>query len=248
VLETIFSILILAQDLKTGFLQPENMPQEAITEIDMDVYSRRIGPYFSWIESKIEGGWTQSESVQKDVLKEAKYLATTMRARFILGVSKGDFSKEVHRTLELFELSLDAFPEESEEVEAKIRHFVKGVSEELGAEFIPASYREPLTPQPPMPDPYPGPEPMPGPEPLEPDEPDEETIKTKLVKTEPVKKIKIEKKVQKAKIEVETPKAVKAKQAKTPKPKIQETKSEKPKKGRGFFLFRWAKEFIFGED
>ncbi|MCX6709114.1 MAG: hypothetical protein NTW67_05725 [Candidatus Woesearchaeota archaeon] len=222
------------------------MPQEAITEIDMDVYSRRIGPYFSWIESKIEGGWTQSESVQKDVLKEAKYLATTMRARFILGVSKGDFSKEVQRTLELFELSLDAFPEESDEVEAKIRHFVKGVSEELGAEFIPASYREPLTPQPPMPDPYPGPEPMPGPEPLEPDEPDEETIKTKLVKTEPVKKIKIEKKVRRAKIEIETPKAVKAKQAKTPKPKIQETKREK--RGKGFFLVRWAKEFIFGED
>jgi hypothetical protein len=169
------------------------MPQEAITEIDMDVYSRRIGPYFSWIESKIEGGWTQSESVQKDVLKEAKYLATTMRARFILGVSKGDFSKEVQRTLELFELSLDAFPEESDEVEAKIRHFVKGVSEELGAEFIPASYREPLTPQPPMPDPYPGPEPMPGPEPLEPGEPDEEKTEIKTVRAESIKKIKIEK-------------------------------------------------------
>ncbi|VVB81754.1 Uncharacterised protein [uncultured archaeon] len=224
------------------------MPQEAVTEIDMDVYSRRIGPYFSWLESKIEGGWEQSDSVQKNVLKEVKYLATTMRARFILGVSKSDFSKEVQRTLELFELSMDAFPNECDEVEAKTRHFVKGVSEELGAEFIPASYREPITPHPPMPEPFPapGPEPMPGPEPLEP-EPDEEKIvkteiKLKPVKAEPVKKIKIARKpkVQKAKAEeiAEKPKATKQKQSTI----------EKPKKGRGFFLIRWAKEFIFGED
>lgn len=230
------------------------MPQEAITEIDMDVYSRRIGPYFSWLESKIEGGWTQSESVQKDVLKEVKYLATTMRARFILGVSKGDFSKEVQRTLELFELSLDAFPEESDEIEAKTRHFVKGVSEELGAEFIPASYREPITPQPPMPEPYPGPEPMPGPEPLEPGEPDEEKTE---IKAAPVKKIKIEKKPKiKAKIETpkakveesEKPKKAKAEEKPKARPKAKQETIEKPKKGKGFFLFRWAKEFIFGED
>ena len=210
------------------------MPQETITEIDMDVYSRRIGPYFSWLESKIEGGWEQNDTVQKDVLKEVKYLATTMRARFILGVSKNDFSKEVQRTLELFELATEAFPTESDEIEGKVKHFIKGISEELGSGFIPESYRQPL-PQP-EPFPLPGPEPLPEPEPFEP--PDEEKIKKTEIKTEakPIKKIKITKArfVKKPKIAVEE----------TP----EKTEKQKPaKKGKGFFLARWIKGFIFGE-
>jgi len=213
------------------------MPQEVITEIDMDVYSRRIGPYFTWLESKIEGGWEQNETVPKDVLKEAKYLATTMRARFILGVSKGDFSKEVQRTLEMFELSLDAFPSECDEIESKLKHFVKGISEELGAEFIPASYKEIPLPQP-EPFPMPGPDPLPLPEPLEPG-PDEEkiTLKKLEIKTGLVKKVRIQK-IQKARF-VKKPKAEET--TKT------ESKTDKPKKGKGFFLVRWAKGFIFGD-
>lgn len=217
------------------------MPQEVITEIDMDVYSRRIGPYFTWLESKIEGGWEQNETVPKDVLKEAKYLATTMRARFILGVSKGDFSKEVQRTLELFELSLDAFPTECDEIESKVKHFVKGISEELGAEFIPASYKEQPLPQP-EPFPMPGPDPLPLPEPLEPG-PDDEKISLKTeINAEPIKKIKIQK-ITKARF-VKKPKT---REVKTSAAEKTESKTNKPKKGKGFFLVRWAKGFIFGD-
>ncbi|MBW2970349.1 hypothetical protein KY309_00180 [Candidatus Woesearchaeota archaeon] len=219
------------------------MTQEAITEMDMDVYSRRIGPYFTWLESKIESGWEQNETVQKDVLKEVKYLATTMRARFILGVSKTDFSKEVQRTLELFELATEAFPPESDEIEAKIKHFVKGISEELGAEFIPSSHR--LQPEPiPEPEPIPIPEPEPIPEPDKPMEPElkPEPIKKKAKKPKKIEKPKIAETVEKPKIEkvkTEKPKEKVKKQRKTNKPK---------KNGKSFVLVRWVKGFIWGED
>src|SRR3989344_1353095 len=121
------------------------MAQEAITEFDMDIFSRRIGPYFTWLESKIESGWQQSDSVPKDVLKETRYLATNMRARFILGIPKQDFALEVKRVLDLFELAMEAFPEEAEEVEIKVRHFCKGIAEELGAEFLPQEYKPATT-------------------------------------------------------------------------------------------------------
>ena len=121
------------------------MAQEAITEFDMDIFSRRIGPYFTWLESKIESGWQQSDSVPKDVLKETRYLATNMRARFILGIPKQDFALEVKRVLDLFELAMEAFPEEAEEVETKVRHFCKGIAEELGAEFLPQEYKPATT-------------------------------------------------------------------------------------------------------
>ena len=240
------------------------MSQEAITEIDMDVFSRRIGPYFSWLESRIESGWQQSDSVSKDVLKEAKYLATTMRARFILGVSKDDFAKEVKRALELFELAADAFPSEGDEVDTKTKHFCKGVSEELGAQFLPAEYREPRPPQPPEPHPFPQPEPfpepepepMPGPEPLEP--PDEEKIR-KVMPAKP--KVEVKKPIatpEIKKVEVEIKKQI-AKQKKIETPQIKKTETKaKPVKAKttnparkskkSFFLVRWAKNFIYGED
>ncbi len=227
------------------------MSQEAITEIDMDVFSRRIGPYFSWLESRIESGWQQSDAVQKDVLKEVKYLATTMRARFILGVSKEDFAKEVKRTLELFELASEAFPSESDDVESKTKHFCKGVSEEIGPQFIPQEYREPFGPGPvPMPQPL---VPDPEPDPLEPDE--EKSIKiTPEIKTATkIEKVKAEKpKI--AKVKVEKPAEVKiakpvqkAKPVKEPAPKVQEKPAKKTKK-KSFFLVRWVKSFIYGEN
>ncbi len=231
------------------------MSQEAITEIDMDVFSRRIGPYFSWLESKIEGGWQQNDYVAKDVLKEVKYLATTMRARFILGVSKEDFAKEVKRTLDLFELAAEAFESESDEVESKQKHFCKGVGEELGVQFLPQEYHSliPRPPQPLDPHPFPTPEPMPGPEP-DPEEPDEEKIlkaKPIDVKVQKPKAAKIEiKKVEAPKIQ--TPivkKVVKAKPSKTQTPK--EPVKAKPaakKSKKGFFVVRWVKGFIWGED
>lgn len=261
VVRTILQIYFFAQDLKASILHLVHMSQEAITEIDMEVFSRRIGPYFSWLESRIESGWQQSESVTKDILKEVKYLATTMRARFILGVSKEDFSKEVHRTTELFELASEAFPDNSEEVEGKMKHFCKGVSEELGAQFIPAEYRTPLPrpPQPPEPHPFPMPEPEPMPEPDGPGEPDEEkaVVQTKIVKAKPkivakpeikVEKIRVEKpvkiEVKKVKLAVKIPEVKEAKPVKA-EPKVQKSK---PKKTKRFFLFRWVHAFIYGED
>ncbi len=234
------------------------MAQEAITEIDMDVFSRRIGPYFSWLESRIESGWEQNDSVQKDVLKEVKYLATTMRARFILGVSKEDFSKEVQRTLELFELATDAFPSESDEVETKQKHFCKGIAEELGPQFIPTEYLprppEPLEPHPfprPEPMPEPEPEPMPGPEPLEPDE--EKSVKIEPKKPK-VKLTKIEKiedakpvKLQKPKI-AKIQKIAEIQKVEKPADKVEAKTPKKSKKQKGFFLIRWAKNFIYGKD
>lgn len=117
------------------------MSQEAITEIDMDVFARRISPYLSWLESKIESGWEQSDTVSKDILKEVRYLSTTMRARFILGVTKEDFAKEVARTIELLELACDAFPRWSEEIDSKLKHFLKGIAGELGADMLPENHR-----------------------------------------------------------------------------------------------------------
>jgi len=195
------------------------MSQEAITEIDMDVFSRRIGPYFSWLESRIESGWEQSDIVEKDMLKEVRYLATTMRARFILGVSKEDFSKEVERALELFELSRDAFPAELDEIDIKEKHFSKGITEELGPQFLPDSPRPPEPPEPhpvPEPQPVPEPEPIPDPEPPEP-EPQEkvEVVETKVQKV-------VKPKVQK----VEKPKV---RQVKAPKPKVQKLVKKSPK-------------------
>ena len=222
------------------------MSQEAITEIDMDVFSRRIGPYFSWLESRIESGWQQSDNIPKDILKEVKYLATTMRARFILGVSKEDFTREVQRAVELFELASEAFSEESDEVESKLKHFCKGVQEELGAQFIPAEYRtevprpiKPLDPHPfPMPEPMPMPEPD---EPGEPEEPDEEKISQKIepvkakvaVKKPVVQALKVEiKKAEVSKIEikkVEAPKIEIKKEIKITKPKAKKIEAPKVK-------------------
>jgi hypothetical protein len=236
------------------------MTQEAITEIDMDVFSRRIGPYFTWLESRIESGWQQNDSVQKDILKEVKYLATTMRARFILGVSKEDFTKEVQRAIELFELATEAFPSESDEVEAKMSHFCKGISEELGAEFLPKEYQPniPRPPQPPQPHPFPMPEPEPGPEPDEPQEPDEEKIKIEAPKVEKIKQktVKAEPKAEakpeapKVKKEPKTKKTEAAEEKPAKIEKTKKTKSEKPKKTKrkSFFLVRWVKNFVYGED
>jgi hypothetical protein len=254
------------------------MSQEAVTEIDTDVFSRRIGPYFTWLESRIESGWQQSDDIQKDLLKEVKYLATTMRARFILGVSREDFTKEVHRAVELFELASEAFPGESDEVESKLKHFCKGVQEELGAQFIPAEYRievpRPIKPLDPHPFPTPDPMPMPEPdEPGEPEEPDEEKISQKI---EPVKakvavkkpvvqapKIEIKQAVEAPKVEIKKEVKIakpKAKKVETPKIKQEiksapvkkaepKAKAGKPRKSRkSFFLVRWVKGFIWGSE
>jgi len=166
------------------------MSQEAIEEIDMDVFSRRIKPYFSWLESKMESSWEQNENVEKDVLKEVKYLATTMRARFILGVSKSDFKKEVDRTLNLFDLATEAFPDQEDEIETKQKHFSKGVSEELGPQFLPNSPRPPEPP-----DPHPAPEPRPEPVPVPPPIPEPEPEPSP--EPEPQERIKVEVKVAK---------------------------------------------------
>ncbi len=248
------------------------MSQEAITEIDMDVFSRRIGPYFTWLESRIESGWQQSDNVQKDILKEVKYLATTMRARFILGVSKEDFTKEVQRAIELLKTASEAFPEESDDIESKMGHFCKGISEELGPQFLPKEHQPniPRPPQPPQPHPFPMPEPEPMPEPDGPEEPDEEKIKIEAPKVEKIKQkiAKAQPKIENPmpKIEITAPKVEAAKKKveikiKKSEPKAEQktetpvkakikAKAEKPKKGKRkpFFLARWVKNFIYGED
>lgn len=105
--------------------------------IDVDIFSRRISPYFTWLESKIESGWSQSENVDANVLKEAKHLAESMRARFILGLTREDFVVEIQRTLDLFDLALDAFPDYAGEVETKVQHFTKGLRTEFGDDVVP---------------------------------------------------------------------------------------------------------------
>ncbi len=114
------------------------MTQEAIQEIDMEVFARRISPYFTWLESKIESGWEQHDSITKNVLKECKFLSTNMRAKFILGVSRSDFVPEVQKAIDLFDLAQDAFRPESDEIQAKIQQLIKGLSEELGPTYVPS--------------------------------------------------------------------------------------------------------------
>jgi len=247
------------------------MTQEAIQEVDMDVFSRRIGPYFSWLESKIESGWQQSDHVQKDILKETKYLATTMRARFILGVTKPDFVKEVERALELFDIAMEAFPGESDEIESKVKHFTKGITEELGADFMPVQDKEQISE-----------------ESVEIIEPIIEVkpvkvkseIKSVKVKSEANLKSKSQKpskskkpsskkktKVKPKKLNIKTEEvaevavpenviseSVKPVEEKTEKSVQPVQDSEKPKSDkpktpkRRFCIIKWVKEFIFGED
>ncbi len=123
------------------------MTQEAISELDMDVFAKHIGPYFSWLESKIESGWEQSEHVQKDVLREVRSTSTTMRARFILGVSRNDFTKEIERAVGLLELAKEAFPQESDELDAKIQQLTSGIVEKLGNDLLPAKYKSKNAPK-----------------------------------------------------------------------------------------------------
>src|SRR3989338_3073115 len=102
-----------------GFLY-NRMPQDQVSEFGMDVFSRRIGPYFAWLESRIESGWEQNESVSVDVLKEVRQLSNAMRARFILGVPTAELSNEVLQVIELFNIAADAFQYESEDIEEKV--------------------------------------------------------------------------------------------------------------------------------
>ncbi len=187
------------------------MSQAVMQEVNMDVFARRIAPYFSWLESRIESGWTQSEHITKDVLKETKMLSTNMRARFILGVGRDDFVQEVQRALELFELAADAFPDEADEIESKADSLIKGVSEELGPQFLPGQTSV-VVEKPKV----------------------EEAVKVEKAIEIPVQKVEKPKapKVEKPKVDKITPKvevkkvAVK-KQVKKAKPKIEKT--EKPK-------------------
>lgn len=219
------------------------MPQEAITEIDMDVFSRRIGPYFTWLESRIESGWEQTGN-DNDILKEVRHLATTMRARFILGVSKEDFIKEVERTLELFHAATEAFPDQADEIDTKIRHFTKGIAEELGTEFLPKNGIMPQPPEP-TPEPVPQPEPVPEPQPEPVPEPPEENPapipKKTLTKKPTVKRAKPKTAVKKtAKPKAKAPAKPKAKPtptSKRAKPKATKraktrTRTATPKKTR----------------
>jgi len=126
-----------AQNLYAGYRFGNRMESKAKELIELDIFSRRVSPYFTWLESKIESGWSQSENVEANVLKEAKYLAESMRARFILGLNREEFMEEIRRTLELFELALDAFPDFASEIETKVQHFTKGLRTEFGEDVIP---------------------------------------------------------------------------------------------------------------
>lgn len=231
------------------------MAQEAMTELDMDVFSRRISPYFTWLESKIESGWQQSESVQKDVLKECRYLSTNMRARFILGISREDFAKEVRRTLELLELASEAFPAESEEVETKMQLFCKGVSEELGAQFLPEKYQAGQPAKTVMtapaetqktPDTHVAEKPV-----MKVEKP--KPVKKELVvqadepaplKEQPKTTPKVQKPVTLKKTPAPKPKMVAKQQRKAIKKAAVKSKKAKRKAKKGFFLVRWVKNFF----
>lgn len=190
------------------------MSQTVMQEVNMDVFARRIAPYFSWLESRIESGWTQSEHITKDVLKETKMLSTNMRARFILGVGRDDFVHEVQRALELFDLAADAFPEECDEIESKSESLVKGIAEELGPQFLPGQtsivVEKPKVPK------------------VEEAVKVEKSVEIAVQKVEKPQTQKIEKpKVEKVAPKVEVKKVAVKKQVKKAKPKVEKT--EKPK-------------------
>jgi hypothetical protein len=250
--------------LKSKPLSRRFMSQAVIQEVNMDVFARRIAPYFSWLESRIESGWTQSEHITKNVLKETKMLSTNMRARFILGVGRDDFVQEVQRALELFELAADAFPDECDEIESKSESLVKGISEELGPQFLPGQtsviIEKPKVQAPKV----------------------EETVKVvesvqKVEKPKAPKVEKVEPKVEKATPKVSVKKVAVKKQVKPVEKVKKAPKVEKPKKEsrlklpklpkislpkvpsfpkvkfskkgiRNFGPVKWVREFIFGED
>ncbi|MBW3018687.1 hypothetical protein KY329_00685 [Candidatus Woesearchaeota archaeon] len=197
------------------------------TEVDMDVFSRRISPYFTWLESRIESGWKQSDSCKKDVLKETRTMATNLRARFILGVNKEDLKQELANTMELFDLAIDAFPDYASEVESKVEHFAKGIRTELGEDLLPNGFANGVA----------------------------KVQKARIVKKVKKEKIKVEK-VQKVKkktvkkkikkvepVEPEiTPVEEKKEVAPEEPPKI-ETKPKKPNP-----VIKWLRNAIFGDD
>ncbi len=101
----------------------------------MDLFSRRIGPYFSWIESKIESGWIQNDG-KNSLLRKAKELSTNMRARFITGIDLIELKEEISIFEEFFNTALDKFPDYSDEIEIKLEHFYKGIRAEVGEEVL----------------------------------------------------------------------------------------------------------------
>lgn len=233
------------------------MTQEAITELGMDVFSRRIAPYLSWLESRIESGWEQQGS-DKDILKETKALLTDMRARFILGVEKEDFKEEISRAIAVLEAASDAFPYEADEIDNKITHLRKGIAEELGATFLPDGSAVKIE------EPKEQIAPVPKVERKKKQKTEVQNIKPEPQKTvfEKTKKPKIERKTI---IKKEKPAVAKVKkeivkkpvQEKTEKPepvKMAEKKSTKPKPrnntktSSAFSLRKWVRHFIYGKD
>lgn len=218
--------------------------------VDMDIFSRRIGPYFTWLESKIESGWKQSDSVKQDVLKETKALAQSMRARFILGITRSDFSEELDRAVGLFNLALDAFPDYSGEVEQKLQHFTKGINTEFGEDLIPNGAKVEEEVEAPVESPVENPEP--------------EVKEKKVAKKKAAKKTAKKKAAKKAAKKKAAKKTTKKKAVKkSVKEEISEPVDEKPEveeevreqvkdrrpevKKRGP-VSRWFHRVIFGED
>lgn len=182
--------------------------------VDMEIFSRRIGPYFSWLESKIEGSWA-SEPRGEELLKETRAVSTSMRARFILGVPKKEFPSEVEKAADLLKQARDAFPDYSADVETKLQHFTKGITTEFGEMPFSNGFKIDKTETE-----------------VEvqktkvSNEPKQKTVKKKVTKTEPKIKItKDESKVRKVKEE----KAVKKSKSKVDKSEKADKKIEKQK-------------------
>jgi len=245
------------------------MSQAVMQEVNMDVFARRIAPYFSWLESRIESGWTQSEHITKDVLKETKMLSTNMRARFILGVGRDDFVQEVQRALELFELAADAFPDECEEIESKAESLVRGISEELGPQFLPDQtsviVEKPKVQAPKVEESIKVEKAVDAVKKVEkPKAPKVEKVEPKVEKTAPtVKKVSVKKRVKKPvekvrkapkvekpkKPEIKKESKIRLPKFKLPKINVKMPQVKFSKKGiKNFGPVKWVREFIFGED
>jgi len=220
-------------------------------EVDMDLFSRRIGPFFSWLESKIESGWTQNDG-KNNLLKQSRELSTNMRGRFITGITIEELKKEIQLFEEFFNLALDKFPDYSDEIEAKLEHFYKGLKTELGEEILKKNKQEPEIKA----------EPITKKENVA--ESDFEKIKNKnfskvnkeILRKKPSKKVVKEVVKENAK-RVKDKKSIASKKQNSvvkklkksrKKQKSKKIRTEKKHRKKGFFIVRFFKSIIFGED
>jgi hypothetical protein len=95
----------------------------------IEVFQKRFGSYLSWLSSMIEL-WERNP----ELLRRIDVTSKLMREKYVNGVNLADLEDDSKIVQELFEIVADAYPDEVEQVESKLSHFLSGIKEMQGSE------------------------------------------------------------------------------------------------------------------